>query len=349
MIRFAAIHLSFLVLALSPLQAASVLVNEYNGVADDDQLDGGDGSDSFFGTVQGNGGDWFELVVVGGGGSGSTVDMRGWTIEIEENGPPAKRVVLSNAAYWSDVQAGTILTFIETEDAGGKDTGTQILAEDRFLSEGWAWTNIFIGDATYVDTTASDADLDISNDDVTITVKDDGGTVVFGPVGEGAPTHPGSGVNSEEAFVFKGDPLTGVTPSNGGFDDGDNSTFGAPNTWDDGGSVQSFIPFRTITDAPAFTTVPPGDPVVAGNAFTYDLEAADANGGTFTITAPTLPSWLSLTDNGDGTAELSGTPDNADAGVHAVELEVRIHNFTSFANRARDVIRARALGRALAR
>lgn len=33
-----------------------------------------------------------------------------------------------------------------------------------------------------------------------------------------------------------------------------------------------------------------------------------------------LPSWLSLTDNGDGTATLSGTPTSADAGTVAIQL-----------------------------
>ena len=41
-----------------------------------------------------------------------------------------------------------------------------------------------------------------------------------------------------------------------------------------------------------------------------------------TITAPTLPAWLTLTDNGNGTATLSGTPTNAELGVHNVVLQV---------------------------
>jgi hypothetical protein len=34
------------------------------------------------------------------------------------------------------------------------------------------------------------------------------------------------------------------------------------------------------------------------------------------------PVWLDLTDHGDGTATLSGTPADADVGDHAVELRV---------------------------
>ena len=40
------------------------------------------------------------------------------------------------------------------------------------------------------------------------------------------------------------------------------------------------------------------------------------------ITAPILPSWLVLTDNGDGTAMLSGTPGTSEIGSHDVILEV---------------------------
>jgi hypothetical protein len=48
----------------------------------------------------------------------------------------------------------------------------------------------------------------------------------------------------------------------------------------------------------------------------------DDNGDALTITAPTLPTWLTLTDHGDGTATLSGTPTNADVGDHPVVLRV---------------------------
>ena len=38
--------------------------------------------------------------------------------------------------------------------------------------------------------------------------------------------------------------------------------------------------------------------------------------------ALTLPAWLQLTDHGDGTANLTGTPALTDLGAHAVELRV---------------------------
>ena len=39
------------------------------------------------------------------------------------------------------------------------------------------------------------------------------------------------------------------------------------------------------------------------------------------ITAQTAPSWLTLTDHGNGTATLFGTPSTSDLGDHPVVLE----------------------------
>lgn len=73
--------------------------------------------------------------------------------------------------------------------------------------------------------------------------------------------------------------------------------------------------------APAFTSAP----VLTATQdvpYTYTATARDDNGDALTITAPVLPSWLTLVDHGDGTATLSGTPTNADVGDHPVELRV---------------------------
>lgn len=44
--------------------------------------------------------------------------------------------------------------------------------------------------------------------------------------------------------------------------------------------------------------------------------------GDLTITAPVLPTWLTLADHGDGTATLLGTPTNDEVGEHEVVLQV---------------------------
>ncbi len=63
--------------------------------------------------------------------------------------------------------------------------------------------------------------------------------------------------------------------------------------------------------------------VTQGAPYEYTLTAnTGGGGGTPTFTPLTLPSWLTLTDNHDGTATLSGTPTDADVGDHLVSIEV---------------------------
>ena len=65
--------------------------------------------------------------------------------------------------------------------------------------------------------------------------------------------------------------------------------------------------------------------------------------GSFTLTVPTLPTWLTLTDHGDGTATLSGTPGAADAGSHSVILQATdgtatvLQSFTLYVQGSYDV------------
>ena len=212
--------------ALAP--AASVIVNEINA--------GG-------ASVPG---DWFELVVVGNGTAGSTVDMRGWTLRVDNNGTTnAGRFTLSNAAYWSNVQAGTILTFHE-DNAANSGVDTAILATNNFSTLGWAHTNIWVGDSTYVNTSAGDYDgsFPIDQNNSQIAILDSGASVVFGPSGEGQVGYPGSGVSATEIFKLEADPSPSITLTSP-YNDGSTSTFGAPNQWTSAGvpTTQSFAAF----------------------------------------------------------------------------------------------------------
>ncbi|MEA3308677.1 MAG: putative Ig domain-containing protein, partial [Chloroflexota bacterium] len=77
-----------------------------------------------------------------------------------------------------------------------------------------------------------------------------------------------------------------------------------------------------VNDAPEFTSTPVENATV-GQLYTYTVTAADVDmGDALTITAPTLPSWLTLVDYGGGVALLSETPAEADLGAHPVELLV---------------------------
>ena len=92
------------------------------------------------------------------------------------------------------------------------------------------------------------------------------------------------------------------------------------------GALDSNVATMTITvnpvnDAP---TVPSSAVTAATEdaAYSCTITTRDVDGDVPTIMAPTLPAWLTLVDNKDGTATLSGTPTNADVGDHSVELEI---------------------------
>jgi hypothetical protein len=114
-------RLVILVATTVPLDAfaAKLILNEYNAVSSSNYLNGGDEfmdkdgnvpppADPWFGRIPGNGGDWFELVVVA-----DHLDIRGWKLAISDDGVAQSPLVLSNRPVWSDLRAGTIITVSE--------------------------------------------------------------------------------------------------------------------------------------------------------------------------------------------------------------------------------------------
>lgn len=83
----------------------------------------------------------------------------------------------------------------------------------------------------------------------------------------------------------------------------------------------AFINFTVPNVAPTFDTTPVNT-ATQNTPYIYTAIAKDDNGDVLTITAPTLPFWLTLTDHGNGTATLFGTPSSADVGDHIVVLYV---------------------------
>jgi hypothetical protein len=95
---------------------------------------------------------------------------------------------------------------------------------------------------------------------------------------------------------------------------------------DSGGDVSDPATFTiTVTAAnnpPAFSSVPQTT-ATEDTPYSYLVTATDPDPGqTLAITAPVAPAWLTLIDNGNGTATLTGTPANANVGSHAVTLRV---------------------------
>lgn len=90
-----------------------------------------------------------------------------------------------------------------------------------------------------------------------------------------------------------------------------------------GGTDQATVTVTVapVNDPPAFTSAPV-EGATEDQPYAYTAEASDADGDALTLSATTLPGWLSFTDNGDGTGELSGTPAGEDVGEHDVVLRV---------------------------
>ena len=234
--------------------AAPAFLNEYNAKSDLN-LSAGD-----------QGGDWFEMAVVGAGIAGSTVDMRGWEFQIFNRPsslePRAKfgHFKLNSDPYWSNVLAGTIITFHEDNAAaGGVDTA--ILKTDRFATEGWAHTNVYVQDSRYINTSFSlhDASYPVDQNETQISISlADGVTLVFGPAGENHAGYRGTGVSDSEVFKLEENPSPqiGLTSS---FNDGSTSTFGRPNVWGTSTSPQ-------MQDFRVFAIPEPGSAAMLGLA-----------------------------------------------------------------------------------
>jgi len=252
--------LLFVVLSLlgGSLWGADIILNEYNAVdptsflGDGDSAadaKGGRASDSYFGRVEGNGGDWFEVVVIK-----DHLDMRRWKLDIYENKKLDKTLNLTDNAIWSDLRSGTIITVSEavpsdiSYDPAAGDWWINVQANDQ-------------GDGLYIDKSS----FKVSSRNWQLTIRNAAGAVVFGPAGEGVS--PLSGISGTNVFKLKGDPSASITPDSNDYSDAsDFSTFGAPNRW----GAQDFNDLRTsakITPAEAtIQVVSPNDASASVNA-----------------------------------------------------------------------------------
>jgi PKD repeat protein len=101
-------------------------------------------------------------------------------------------------------------------------------------------------------------------------------------------------------------------------------------TWDgsdgeaySGSRAKVSLTLAAVNDAPTFTS----DPVESAKVdaeYSYRITATDVDDedGVLRFSAATLPAWLSLIDNKNGTAVLSGVPTKEDKGFHDVALVV---------------------------
>lgn len=322
----------------------ALILNEFNAVAPDRFLNGGtltadnDGGptsmDSHFGRIIGNGGNWFELALIGDGNSGFT-NLTGWSIEVGQIANsglfiPESTITLSDPATWSAVAHGTLLTFIDENTAGG-GLDTQINLVNELTSDGFAWTNIHLGTPGTVTATGL-SELNLNSNNTALLIRNASGTTIFGPVGEGIA--PINGISSEEIFELENDPLLTVSTcdessdSEPGYDDGSSSsTFGSPNLFAPIGSAtdraQDFSNF-TLSPLQAYFInigIPGADP------------AADADGDGFT----NLEEYLF---GGNATNSALFPQTVLDFSTNTVTATVRVNdpNFTLTAERSSNLI-----------
>jgi hypothetical protein len=251
--------LAVIVICTGILPAAPVILNEYNAVDPAGYLGGGTAardasgdraSDTWFGRVLGNGGDWFELVVIT-----DHLDMRGWMLDIYTEGALDETLTLTNHSIWSDLRSGTIITVSEdvhndvSYDPAGGDWWINVRANDS-------------ANGLYIENSS----FPVSSSDWQLAIKNASGTVVFGPAGEGIGS--ATGIGGAEVCRLEADPTALVTPLSEYDDADDLSTFGAPNQW----GRQSFGTLRTVTPpASAITLISPNGSEVLASGRVYNI------------------------------------------------------------------------------
>jgi hypothetical protein len=115
-------------------------------------------------------------------------------------------------------------------------------------------------------------------------------------------------LNSNGSFVY-------TPPAN--FNGTTNFTYRASDGTTQSAATTVTIDVTAVNDPPLATNSPPTT-ATEGVTYRFTLAAADPDGTTPTITAPTLPTWLSFTTP----ATISGTPGDADVGTHGVTMRI---------------------------
>ena len=299
--------ISQIVLALSMSFASHVIaggliLNEYNGVGSAKYLtevigDTDKGVDSYFGRVLGNGGNWVEFIV-----TQDHLDLRGYKLLWAEtlntatdgtdqwygNGAVEQGIItFSNNAVWSDMRAGTILTVCEfdaSNSAGGKNDDFTF---DPCNGDWWINAHTF-NNPTYF-TTTTNKTLDVpgnfstGNNGWLMEIRDKNDNLVTAGCGEGGSLYGGSGVSSTEVGKLEAQASADIT--NASYDDGDNSSFGSPNSWKDAIFVTCKVhqDFATMR-APVLEECASCTPIFL-NEYNAVISTSYLNGGTATVDA----------------------------------------------------------------
>jgi hypothetical protein len=81
------------------------------------------------------------------------------------------------------------------------------------------------------------------------------------------------------------------------------------------------IAITNVNEVPIFTSTPNNTTVESGSTFTYNITTTDPDAGDIrTLNAVGLPTWLTFTDNGNGTATITGTPNQNQLGLFNIAI-----------------------------
>ncbi len=214
------------------LSANSIILNEYNAVAPDLQLKN-NGYDTHFGDINGNGGDWIEIVI-----TEDFLDLRGATLNMERSkGVPLFNGKFPSLTELAFLRKGTIITISnEPTDLSYNPLGS---------SSDWT-ININIDDLEDKSGT-----FDVSDNTMDIWIESVDKEILMPHSGE---IVKGWGIDDEEVFKLKKDPSADIEPDDTAYGDDYSgkqiiSTFGEPNQWIDSSDqhhTQDFTTLRTI-------------------------------------------------------------------------------------------------------
>ena len=255
---FGLVMLVLVGLFLAGSGTAAVVLNEFNAVSSSKFLKN-DKVDARLGAVEGNGGNWIELVVVE-----DHADIRGWQLwwaeESDDDLDPLwdeERfnyeqgiITFADNELWADLRSGTVITIGEREEVLSAEDEIVVSGSDVSFDPGqddW-WIHVWSFDTALVGTETNVPDdgpgnFSVGNDNWEIRLVNPGVNepLIWGPIGEDVDDFRGA-IQSDEVGKLEATPTTELTITD--YNDGGSSSFGLPNVWSDGEEVQDFASLR---------------------------------------------------------------------------------------------------------
>lgn len=238
--------------------AGKLIINEYNAVGPDKKLDDCPGEpDPVFGCTNGNGGDWIELVV-----TQNLASIVGWKVywENEDTGSHSNNgsLTFANHATWTNLKAGTIITLRWNEDSPHPAINTCAGGSSDWWIRVNAADTAYITSATFNNGTSLGAGFKTDNDCWRGWIADGSDNYVQWWVGEddnecnslpASIIWNGSGVSSREVGKLEANPVGTGGNGNTNYNDGDCSSFGGPNCWNNGTGGTQYQSFNALCAA----------------------------------------------------------------------------------------------------